>query len=60
MEECKYEIKNSKMENVISGELEPGSFDNEAESDSDNESDNEPKKLSKKSDNDTDNESDNE
>ena len=49
MEECKYEITQTKMENFISDELQPGSSHNETESDSDNKYDYEPKKLSKKS-----------
>ena len=49
LEECKYEITKTKMENFISGELEPGSSHNETESDPDNKCDNEPKKLSQKS-----------
>ena len=60
LEDCKYEIRKTKMENFISDELEPRSSDNETESDSDNECDNEPKELSKKSDNGTENESDSE
>ena len=51
LEQCKYEIKKTKIENFINDALEPSSSDNETESDSDNESDN---KL--KSDNETDNE----
>ena len=42
LEECKYEIKKTKMENLINDDLEWNSSDNETESDSDNESDNEP------------------
>ena len=60
LEDCKHEIKKTKIENFISDELEPRSSDNETESDSDNEYDNEPKELSKKSDNGTENESDSE
>ena len=41
LEECKYEIKKSKTENVINDDLEPSSSCNETQSDSDNESDNE-------------------
>ena len=43
LEECKDEIKNNKVENVINDDLEPGSPDDESESDneSDNETDNE-------------------
>ena len=43
LEECKYEIKNTKMENFINDDSESSSSDNETESDADNESDNEPK-----------------
>ena len=60
LEDCKYEIRKTKMQNFISDELEPRLSDNETESDSDNECDNEPKELSKKSDNGTENESDSE
>ena len=49
LQECKYEIKETKMENLINDELESRSSDNETNSDSDNES--------KKSDNDSNNES---
>ena len=38
LEECKYEIKNTKMENVINDHLEPSSSDDE--SDNETESDN--------------------
>ena len=41
MEECKYEIKKTKMENLTKCELESSSSDNETGSDSDNESENE-------------------
>ena len=41
MEECKYEIKQTKIENLINDDLEPSSSDDETENDSDNESDNE-------------------
>ena len=43
LEECKYEIKKTKMENLISDELEPSSSDDEtdSEAESDNESNNE-------------------
>ena len=55
LEECKYEIKKTKMENLINDEIERSSSDNETDSDSVNESDNErsnePKKPSKKTDN---------
>ena len=42
LEECKYEIKKTKMENLINDDLEPSSSDNETDSDSDNDTDNEP------------------
>ena len=48
LEECKYEIKVTEMENLTNDYLEPSSFDNETDIDSDKESDNE-------SDNETDN-----
>ena len=41
MEECKYEIKQTKIENLINDDLEPSSSDDETENDSDSESDNE-------------------
>ena len=41
LEECKYEIKKTKMENLINDDLEPSSSDDETENDPDNESDNE-------------------
>ena len=40
MEECKYEMKKNKMENLINDDLDLSSSDNKTESDSDNESDN--------------------
>ena len=40
LEEHKCEIKKTKMENLINGDLEPISSDDETENDSDNESDN--------------------
>ena len=42
-EECKYEIKKTKMENIINGSLKPSSYDNESnsETESDSKSDNE-------------------
>ena len=40
LEECKYKAKKSKMGNLINGELESSSSDNETESNSDNKSDN--------------------
>ena len=49
LDECKYEIKKTKMENLINDNLEKGSSDDETDNDSDNETDNE-----------TDNEADNE
>ena len=59
LEECKYEIKNTKMESFINDDLERSSSDDETDSDFDNESDNKAKKPSKKSDNESDNESGN-
>ena len=60
LEECKYEIKKTKIENLINDELEASLSDNETESDSgnesDNENDNESEKPSKKSDNKSENE----
>ena len=53
LEECKHEIKKTKMKNLINDDLEPSLSDNETDSDSDNKTDNE-------SDNDTDNETNNE
>ena len=41
LEECKYVIKNNKMENFVNGDLDPSLSDNESDSESDNESDNE-------------------
>ena len=40
LEECKYEIKTSKMENLVNDDLEPSLSDDETENDSDSESDN--------------------
>ena len=40
MEECKYEIKKNKMENLINDDLDPSSYD-ESDNESDNETDNE-------------------
>ena len=60
LEECKYEIKKTKMESFINDELEARSSDDESDSNSDNESDNKPEKPSKKSGNETSNEIDNE
>ena len=59
LEECKYEIKNTKMESFINDDLERSSSNDETNSDFDNESDNKAKKPSKKSDNESDNESGN-
>ena len=42
LEECKYEIKKNKMENLINVNLDLSSSDNETDSDSDNDTDNEP------------------
>ena len=39
LEECKYEIKKTKLENLINDDLEPSSSDDETKNDSDNESD---------------------
>ena len=36
LEECKYEIKKTKMENLINDDLEPSSSDDETENDPDN------------------------
>ena len=41
LEECKYEIKENKMGNVINDDLDPSSSDSESDSEFDNESDNE-------------------
>ena len=49
LEECKYEIKKTKMENLFNDDLELSLSDNETDSDSDNDTDNE-------SDNETNNE----
>ena len=43
LEDCKYEIKNNKMENLINDDLDPSSSDksdNESDNKSDSESDN--------------------
>ena len=48
LEECKYEIKKNKMENLINADLDSSSSDNETDNNSDNDTDN-----------DADNESDN-
>ena len=41
LEECKYEIKKNKMENLVNDDLDLSSSDNETDSDSGNEVDNE-------------------
>ena len=41
LDECKYEIKKTKMDNLINDNLEKGSSDDETDNDSDNETDNE-------------------
>ena len=41
LEECKYETKKTKMDNLINDDLEPSSSDNETESDTDNATHNE-------------------
>ena len=41
LEECKYEIKRNKMENIINDDLDPSSSDDESDNESDNESDKE-------------------
>ena len=41
LEECKYEMKKNKMENLINDDLDPISSDNEFDNESDNECDNE-------------------
>ena len=41
LEECKYEIKKNKIENIINDNLDQSSSDNENDSDFDNEADNE-------------------
>ena len=37
LEECKYETKNSKMENLTNDDLEPSLSDDESDNESDNE-----------------------
>ena len=37
LQECKYEIKKTKMENLINDDLEPNLSDDETENESDNE-----------------------
>ena len=39
LEECKYETKKTKLENLINDDLEPSSSDDETKNDSDNVSD---------------------
>ena len=51
LEECKFEIKKTKMENLVNDDLDAGLSDDETDSVSDNELDDESKKPSKKSDN---------
>ena len=51
LEECKFEIKKTKMENLINDDLDAGLSDDETDSVSDNELDDESKKPPKKSDN---------
>ena len=41
LEECKYEIKKTKIENLIDGDLDLSSSDNESDNETDNETDNE-------------------
>ena len=41
LEECIYEIKKNKMENLMNVDLDPSSSGNETDSDSDNDTDNE-------------------
>ena len=41
LKECKYEIKKTKMENLINDDMEPSSSDNETDRDSDNDTGNE-------------------
>ena len=44
LEECIYEIKKTKIENLMNDGLDPSSSDNETDSDSDNDTDNKPDK----------------
>ena len=53
LEECKYEVKKNKMENLMNDDLDSSSFDNETHNEFENEFDS-------KSDNESDSESDNE
>ena len=57
LEECKYEIKKTKMQSFINDELEASSSDDESDIDSDNDTDNE---SDNEPSNETDDESDNE
>ena len=41
LEECKYEIKKTKMENLINDDLDPSSPDNDTDNESDNDESNE-------------------
>ena len=41
LEECKHEIKKTKMENLVNNDLDISSSDDKTDSESDNESDNE-------------------
>ena len=40
LEECKYEIKKTKMENLINDDLDPIASDNNTDNESDNDADN--------------------
>ena len=60
LEESKYEIKNTKMENFINDELEPSSSDDESDSDSDDEPERPSKKFDNEPSNEIDKKSDNE
>ena len=40
LEECKYEIKENKMGNLVNDDLDPSSSDSESDNESDNESNN--------------------
>ena len=60
LEESKYEIKKTKMENFINDELEPSSSDDESDSDSDDELERPSKKFDNEPSNEIDNKSDNE
>ena len=41
LDECKYEIKKTKMENLINDDLDPSSPDNDTDNESDNDESNE-------------------